>query len=338
MQRSWFDLLLGRVDRLPGPRWLFVVVASVAVAAALHLAELVDGRPLTLHPDLVIGATTPPVFLWLTLALNDIAVRALARLRPALDPAGPAEAVIAADLGRTPNILAIPAIVLGAVGGVTSVIESPENWGVDLAVPGARLYAAIVLSVVTDILLLGLLAHVLHQLRVVTRVHRTVQIDLFHLEPLYAFSTLTAWTAISLLGLIIGLIAFLSVSIGTFLLVGAADIALTAGIAIIAVACFFVPLLGLHGRIADVKAARYAEAQATTGSVIAAVRDKVAAGELDAAAKLKDALLAADASVVAVMRISTWPWRSETLRGFVSAVLLPIGLFVTYEFLRRALG
>jgi hypothetical protein len=338
MQRSWFDLLLERVDRLPGPRWLFVVVASVGVAAILHLAEVVDGRPLTLHPDLVIGASTLPVFLWLTLALNDVAVRALARLRPALDPAGPPESVIAADLDRTPNILALPAVVLGALGGVTSVIESPQNWGVDLAVPGARLYAAIVLSVVTDILLLGLLAHVLHQLRVVTRVHRTVQIDLFHLEPLYAFSTLTAWTAISLLGLIVGLIAFLSVSIGTFLLVGASDIALTAGIAIIAVACFFVPLLGLHGRIADVKAARYAEAQATTGSVIAVVRDKVAAGELDAAAKLKDALLAADASVVAVMRISTWPWRSETLRGFVSAVLLPIGLFVTYEFLRRALG
>jgi hypothetical protein len=149
---------------------------------------------------------------------------------------------------------------------------------------------------------------------------------------------LTAWTAISLLALIAGLVLFLSVSIGTFLLVGAADIALTGAIFGLAIACFIVPLLGLHGRIADVKAARYAEAQATTASVIAAVRDKVVAGELEAAAKLKDALLAADASVVAITRISTWPWRTETLRGFVSAVLLPIGLFVTYELLRRALA
>jgi hypothetical protein len=338
MHRSWFDALVDRVDRLPGPGWLFVVVATVLVAVPLHLAELVEGRPLELHPDLLIGAATLPLFLWLTLALNRVAVRALERLRPALDPAGPPEAAIAADLGRTPNILALPALAIGAVGGVSSVLQSPQNWSVDLAHPGLRLYSAIVLSVITDIFLLGLLGHVLHQLRVVMRVHRTVRIDLFHLEPLYAFSTLTAWTAIALLGLIVGLIAFLSLSIGTFLLSGAADIALTATISIVVVACFFVPLLGLHGRIADVKAARYADAQATTGSVIAAVRDKVAAGELEAAAKLKDALLAADASVVAILRISTWPWRSETLRGFVSAVLLPIGLFITYELLRRALG
>jgi len=335
---SWFDALVEALDRAPGPPWLFVVVATVLVAVPLHAAELIDGHPLTdIHFDLVIGASTLPLFLWLALWLNVVALRALDRLRPALDPAGPSAEAIGRDLIRTPNSLALPALVVGSLGGLASVFASPENWGVDLAQPGARLLGAVVLSVVTDVMLLGLLAHIAHQLRVVIRVHGHVRIDLFHLEPLYAFSTLTARTGLALLGLVAGLIVALSVTIGNFLLVGAPDIALTAGIVALGIACFFVPLLGLHSRIADVKAARRAEADATLSTVIDAVRSRVAAGDLEGAAKLKDALLAADSSVLAIHRISTWPWRTETLRGFVSAVLLPVILFLVYETLRRAL-
>jgi hypothetical protein len=338
-RRSWFDALLARVERLPGPPGALLVVATVAIAVPLHIAEIVDNpTAFRIHPDLVIGAATPPLFLWTVLWLNGIALQALRRLRPALDPAGPAEADLASDLLRTPNRLAIPALLVGAAGGVASVLQAPENWGIDPAHPGTRQLAAIALSLVTEALLLGLLAHVVHQLRIVTRVHRTVRIELFHLEPLYAFSTLTAWTGIALLALLVGLLAFLSISVGTFILVGASDMALTAFIVVVAIACFFVPLLGLHARIADVKAGQLATAQATMSTTIEAVRARVQAGDLEGAAKLKDAILAADASIVAITRISTWPWRTETLRGFVSAVLLPIGLFLVYELLRRALG
>ncbi len=338
MRVSWFDALLRRVHSLPGPPWVFVVVATLALALALHLADFVD-RPDRFHvrADLVVGAASPPIFVWLALALDRVARRSVARLRPALDPNGEPEAVITADLTRTPNTHAWLALVIGAVGGVASVLQAPENWGIDMADPGLAYLAALGLAVLTEVLLLGLLSHIVHQLRVVARVHRGVRVDLFHLEPLYAFSILTAATGLALLALIIGLIVFLSLAIGTFLLVGTSDIAITVVIAALAVACFFVPLVGLHGRIADEKAARMADAQTTLATVLAAVRTRVADGDLDGAAKLKDAMLAADASVVAIARISTWPWRSETLRGFVSAVLLPVGLFLAYELLRRAL-
>jgi hypothetical protein len=338
-RRSWFDALLARVERLPGPVGAFLVVGTVAIAIPLHIVEFIDNpAAFRIHPDLVIGASAPPLFLWTVLWLNGIALRALRRLQPTLDPDGPPEADIAADLLRTPNSLAIPALLIGAAGGVASVLQAPENWGIDPAHPGARQLAAILLSLLTAALMLGLLAHVVHQLRVVTRVHRTVRIELFHLEPLYAFSTLTAWTGIALLALLVGLLALLSISVGTFILVGASDMALTATIVVVAIACFFVPLLGLHARIADVKAGQLAIAQATMSTAIEAVRARVQAGDLEGAAKLKDAVLAADSSIAAIARISTWPWRAETLRGFVSAVVLPIGLFLVYELLRRALG
>jgi len=336
---SWFDAVVARVERLPGPPWLSLVVATVAIALPLHVAEFLDSPgQLRLHADLVIGAATPPLFIWTVIWLNGVALRALRRLRPALDPEGPSESAIATGLLATPNNLAVPALLIGIVAGIASVLQAPENWGIDPAHPGARQVAAICLSVVTEALLLGLLAHAVHQLRIVTRVHRTVRIELFRLEPLYAFSTLTAWTGIALLALVAGLLAFLSLSVGSFILVGASDIALVVFIVAVAIACFFVPLLGLHARIADVKAAEMAAAQGTMATLIGAVRTRVADGDLEGAAKLKDGVLAAESSLMAIARISTWPWRTETLRGFVSAVMLPIGLFLVYELLRRALG
>lgn len=339
MHGSWFDALLKTVRRLPWPRPLSFLVTTILVAIPLHVAEaLEDPALLTIHPDLVIGAASLPLFLWVAVGLDGVARRALVRLRPALDPAVRPEEEIAADLGRTPASFANVALVLGVLGGVTSVTESPGNWGVDLAVPGPRLAAALALSVVTDVLLAGFLAHVVHQLRVVARTHReSVRVDLFHLEPLYAFSLLTAATGLALLGLTAGLIVSLSVTLGYFLLSGSTDIAVTVGIAGIAIACFVVPLLGLHDRISDEKARRMAEAHDTIARLVAEVRDRATTGDLDGAGRLKDAMLAAESSVAAISRISTWPWRTETLRGFVSAVVLPVILWLLFQGLSRAL-
>ena len=106
---------------------------------------------------------------------------------------------------------------------------------------------------------------------------------------------------------------------------------------VVAIACFIVPLLGLHDRIGDEKDRRLAEANVTLATALAEVHRRIAAGEIDAAGRLNDAVAAANAAVLAVSRVSTWPWRPETLRGFLSAVLLPIGLWLMFELLRRLL-
>ena len=323
---------------LPGPPILGVIAVALVLAVPLHIAAWIeDPMAFRIRADLLIGAVSLPFFLWIALTLNTIAEGALQRLRPALDPAGTPLDEIAADLARTPNSFAIVAAVLGIVGGVTSVLQSPASWGVHLDQPSAILIAALVISVATDVLVLGLLAHTLHQLRVVTRVHRTsVRIDLFHLGPLYAFSTLTAWTGIGLIGLTVGLVAFLSAATGALLVIGASDLVLAAAIFAVAIACFIVPLLGLHGRIVDAKDAQTAEVQTTLATLVAEVRARVASGDLEGAGRVKDAMLAAESSLAAVARISTWPWRTGTLRGFASAVVLPIALFLVYETVRRS--
>lgn len=39
-----------------------------------------------------------------------------------------------------------------------------------------------------------------------------------------------------------------------------------------------------------------------------------------------------------IEKISTWPWKIETLRSFVSAMALPIILYLISRFLERLLG
>jgi len=340
MRPSWMDALLQGAARVPLPAVPAIAVTSLPIAILLHVAELLESPGVfSLQADLVVGAVTPSLIIWVALALDRVAGEALRRLRPALDSDLAAETDIARDLVRTPNLLALPALLGGIVGGVSSVYESPGNWGVDLAHPGARLAAALLLSAATDAVLFGVLAHVLHQLRVVSRVHReSVRVDLFHLTPLYAFSTLTARTGIALISIVVALIVLLSLTIGRFLLNGETDIAVTVGIFGIAVACFVVPLQGLHDRISDEKDVRLAGLQATLASVIVEFQRRVGAGDVEGAGRLNDTIAAARAAVDAVARISTWPWRPETLRGFVSALALPVVVWLFTALLGRALA
>jgi hypothetical protein len=47
--------------------------------------------------------------------------------------------------------------------------------------------------------------------------------------------------------------------------------------------------------------------------------------------------MAATSGIETINHFSTWPWRPETLRGFLSAVALPIVIWVITLYLGRAL-
>ena len=80
---------------------------------------------------------------------------------------------------------------------------------------------------------------------------------------------------------------------------------------------------------------RRAEANQTLDRVLSEVRDRVAAGEFAQVGSLNDAVAAATSGLNTINRISTWPWRPETLRGFLSAVVLPIVIWLITALLGR---
>lgn len=339
MRRSWIDWLADVVDRAPGPTWLVYAGGFVVWASASSVVGWQAGvRPFPeVDRSLLVAAIFPFGLLWSLQLLDRVARRSLSEVRPALDLDAAQVAAVGDELERTPAVWAFMAIPTGLVAGAGSVLGAPTGWELNAGDPAAAWILTLVIACSGFVVAFGFVIHVIHQLRVVDDLHRrSVTIDLFHLEPLYAFARLT-----SLAGTVLIAIGVIGVGLVSLIIPGfelaPSDYVTFVFVFVVAVACFIVPLLGLHGRIEDEKDRRLVEAHGSLGAALAEVRRRVAAGDFEGAARLSDAVAATNAGVLAVSRVSTWPWRPDTLRGFMSAVFLPILLWLAITILGRLL-
>jgi hypothetical protein len=270
--------------------------------------------------------------------LDGVARRQLQAVAPVTDADPATLAGLGHDLTRTPASWAWLATGLGVAIAVWSVVGAPDSYSLTAESPPILWLEALAYSVVASVCLMVFIAHTVHQLGVVARIHRdTVKVDLFRLEPLYSFAVLTSATGIVLIAAMVYAIAAINLINGATDL-GLLDVAVTVPVILVAAACFVVPLLGLHGRIVVEKDRRLAEVNAVLDQVIEELGRRVEAEEWDAMTRLNDALEAATSAVATVARISTWPWRPETLRAFLSAVALPIVLWLAIAGLTRIVG
>ena len=63
----------------------------------------------------------------------------------------------------------------------------------------------------------------------------------------------------------------------------------------------------------------------------------IRAGDVSQMDHLDSAVNAATSIMATISRTSTWPWRPDTLRGFVSAIGLPVLLWVITATLGKVL-
>lgn len=340
MRRSWLEWLVDAIDRVPGPRWAAYGGALIVWIALVGIAGYVDAVRLFpwVSPGMVTSGLLGLGLLWALQSLSGLALRTLEALEPILTIGPEERARLASDLTRTPPIWALVALLLGAFGGLDSLATTPESWGVPAS--GAPLSTALgaVLAVANTSMLMVFVARLLHQTLVIDGIHRrAVRIDLFRLEPLYGFAAFIARAAIALIVITIGglsLVAFVVAEIFTLV---TSDLILFGSMLVVSVVAFVIPVRGLHQRISDEKDRRLGEVHATFAAVLSEMERRVAAGDLEGAGRLNDAISAANAAVGVVARAPTWPWRPETLSAFVSAVLLPVGLWVVITILGRAL-
>jgi hypothetical protein len=185
------------------------------------------------------------------------------------------------------------------------------------------------------------------QMLFVARLHRAVvRVDLQMPGPLQAMATLTArGSIVLLLLLVVGLLPLPNVSE-----TGRLALALIILPSIlVSVAAFVLPLRGMQSLLKTEKERRMAEVSrridATTASLHAAIDeqpdDSAARDALELAQVRYDGLSKALASLLQerefVARLPTWPWDTSTFRAVVSAVALPIALFVITNAIDRFL-
>ena len=67
-------------------------------------------------------------------------------------------------------------------------------------------------------------------------------------------------------------------------------------------------------------------------------RDNYSNGELEGMEDLNNAMANLEIELKALSGIPTWPWRPETVRLLVTALALPLGLWIVQYALQRVWG
>jgi hypothetical protein len=323
---------MARTDRLPGAGWWLFVVFGIGLFAWGQAIEWAAGRMPVGTFDLDLAASVPyGPYTMLALALGRrVALRALDTFWPATgwpddQRAGWRDRILV--IGFWPETLAL---AIGAVGGVASLAGAPASI---LGPESERLpvYVAYLPSFLAGYSLLAVgVLYTLRWLGLVSTIHReATAVDVFDREPIYAFSRLTLLSGISFL---IG--AYYSLTANAAFQVGNATSLVFIGVTMtFAVIAFVVPMWGIHERLAREKEALLQDAERRTNLLAAELYARIDAGRFDSTEVVNTSLAGLVTLRERIERLPTWPWRPELLRGFVSALLLPLAVFILTRFI-----
>jgi hypothetical protein len=320
------------LERRPGPPWLtYLALGGIGLVAGNAIWWL-EGNPGTLDLYWSVFGIFPVIELALIRHLDRVASDALDTFRPLLDRS---EAGFIELQRRFTTLPAGPTAIFTLLWIGTGFVGDLQDPAAHRLVGVEQLSAILILTIEFAISgLLGVFAlkatrHFLD----VARIHREApRIDLFDPAPLYAFSRLTSQTA---LGILFLLAVFVPSLAPTYFAAEAAAastrlsfITLIIGMVVSATAMFVLPLYGMHRRIALEKEHLQKASGARLTAVLAELDHDVRKVELARADALNKLLASVLAERDVLARLPTWPWQAATLRGFVSALILPVLVYV----------
>lgn len=176
--------------------------------------------------------------------------------------------------------------------------------------------------------------HTLHQLHLINEIYsKHTQVNLFRIKPLYAFSNLSALTAGS-----IAMITYGWLLVNPDLEMNAGIVLLNVIIFLLVLVTFLWPQLGIHGLQVKEKDRLVEEANQRLEKIINEIHESVDGGKLGRMAELNLAIMTIEIELKNLKSIHTWPWQPETVRWLVTALVLPLGLWLLQFVLQRVLG
>jgi predicted PurR-regulated permease PerM len=106
---------------------------------------------------------------------------------------------------------------------------------------------------------------------------------------------------------------------------------------LIAVASFIWPLWEMHNLLVREKARQEAELSQRVAGAIAEIKKRMDAGELAGMEQMKNSMESLTLAQGVLDKVPTWPWQAETIRAVVTALLLPVVLWLIQRALDRFL-
>jgi hypothetical protein len=162
-------------------------------------------------------------------------------------------------------------------------------------------------------------------LSMVAEIHRDARaIDLFDREPIYAFSRLTGFV-----GLVILAATYYTLTLNAAFVNGNLPaVVMMPFTTTLGVLAFVAPLWGIHGRLVREKALLLREVDRRIRTIGAELYENIDAGRLDPSKVINETIAALRALREQIRELPTWPWQPQLLRGFVSALLIPIVVYI----------
>jgi hypothetical protein len=176
--------------------------------------------------------------------------------------------------------------------------------------------------------------HTIRQLRLVSRILGLVErVNLFRLDPVYAFARVTAKTGVSWL-----LLTGATLIVFPFRLINVTVVALYLTQVVFALGAFVLPLWNVHQRLVAEKRRLLAAVNRRLEVAIHRLHEALDGDDLARVKEIDTALGGLGSERKVLSSIPTWPWSTATLSGFVSALVLPVALFLIQLALKNLLG
>jgi hypothetical protein len=334
------DRLLDWIARTPGAGWLFYSGITIAFVVLGHGLRWLDGSipygefdglrfandVLTLYP------------LALLQYLNSTARSALQVFRPALGTLESQYQVLQHGLTRMSQRGFVTSASLGVVLAVLSLLADPGGWGIAADASAASRITTAVQVGLEFLSFIVLVSHIIHQLRIVRRIHREASgVSLYAREANHAFSILTVQAAIGLVAPIYFYSFIVLLTQGALGGMSAVDSGAVVVLMLLSAAVFILPLNRMRRRLQHEKSRLIQEVDWRVEATTQRLHGAVDSGAFGKTRDLAVALSALKDEKLQLRTISTWPWDNATLRGFLSSIGLPVLLWFITTYLGRLL-
>lgn len=333
---SFLDRFMDFVQRQRVPYWLTYLCCLLLEIAILHvLAWVGDWMPtFTFNPIMAVF----PIWLWIPMIImtyvDSVALDALNSFRPLLK-------INDEELNRLKyEFTTMPprgVFLSGLFWGVNYLLLTYLGYQVFYVTYGLGAFLSVAIFITGLISYLTGSAIYYHSLRKLSLVNRTVRmakhLNLFRLDPVYAFSRVTSLIGISWMLMLTLTLLTLPIRLATGL-----GLAIMAVQIILAIAAFVLPLWFVHRRLESEKIRLMSELNLRVESTIKLLHAALDENKLENSSHFSDALTSLGAEREVLNTIPTWPWRAGTLTGFLSAIVLPIVIFLVQFAVEKWLG
>jgi hypothetical protein len=334
---SWVDRFNAWVNHLPGPSWLYYIGIGLALFLLQNVALWAEGVYSlgTIIPSHTFIAGIIPLLLWLCVHLDNQAEEALGTMQPAMKASEeefarlryevttlPARPTLLASLAGVAFILLVN-LLLGTSRGFDDLTGFPISKNVIYWIYASSWW-----------FIAAFLYHTIHQMRTINLIYtKYTRIVLLRMTPLYALSSLTALTAVSLAAITYGWMA-----LNPGLSAEPISWAIVIPITILAIVTFVWPLLGIHRLLVEEKGRLLDECSLRLEAIIAELHQRVDGERLGGMDDLNATLTSLETELNLLEGVPTWPWQPETVRLLITALALPLGLWLAQYVLQRLMG